>query len=348
MLLTFGIIILLSILAIQSKKASLNKFDSENTLCLRGFLAIMIVLAHIAQHIDNMDFTPPNSIPWRILYEFRGCAKFVVAEFFFLSAFGLMVSYQKKGDGYLNGFLKKRSMRLFIPLIPVIIIFQTYKFFNGTINLNAILEGLSHGGTQNLCPNIWFVFSIFLFYIWFYLMAKILKNIRFIIGISIIAICLYSFVLYKLNWGEHWYLSNLGLASGMFLMHYEHKLRAIIHNNKLLMLLLTNIVGMALFIITHYNGVLLPFAYGLVPLLIYVIVCTLPKTRNSVLVLLGRYSYEIYISHGVLIVMFSFILNPWLFVIIVLLSVVPFSIAINRIALLMNKFINCAKVIYVK
>lgn len=60
MLLTFGIIILLSILAIQSKKASLNKFDSENTLCLRGFLAIMIVLAHIAQHIDNMDFTPPQ------------------------------------------------------------------------------------------------------------------------------------------------------------------------------------------------------------------------------------------------------------------------------------------------
>lgn len=235
-----------------------------------------------------------------------------------------------------------------MPLIPVIVIFQIYKFFNGTININAILEGLSHGGTQNLCPNIWFVFSIFLFYIWFYLMAKILKNIGFIIVISIIAICLYSFALYKLEWGEHWYLSNLGLVSGMLVMYYEHKLRILILNNKLLILLLTNIMGLVLFIITHYNGRLLPIFYGVAPLLIYVVVCTLPKIRNNILVLLGRYSYEIYISHGVLIVMFSFILNPWLFAIIVLLSVIPFSIAINRIALLMNKFINCAKVIYVK
>lgn len=59
MLFTFGII-LLSFFAIESKKTSLNRFDSENTLCLRGILAVLIVSAHVAQHIDRLGFTPPQ------------------------------------------------------------------------------------------------------------------------------------------------------------------------------------------------------------------------------------------------------------------------------------------------
>ena len=47
-----------------------------------------------------------------------------MAVFFFLSGYGLMVSLITKGQKYLDGFLKKRLLKIVLPLVLCSIVFE--------------------------------------------------------------------------------------------------------------------------------------------------------------------------------------------------------------------------------
>ena len=336
MLLILSVIVILTIYSIYIGKDKLNEFDNNNTCCLRGILALMIVASHISQYLDTAQFTPPTLL--RVTYEIRSSAIFVVAEFFCLSAFGLMVSYKQKGSAYLKGFVSKKIKRLFLPLIPVVFAYQIYKMIEGTFCLNAIGEGLLKGGTQHLCPNIWFVFSIFFFYSLFYCLAKHITNIKTITIVIIVAICVYSIVLFRLGWGQHWYLSNFGLLSGVLLAYFEKPFREWLQKYNYGVLLSLLLIFIGLCILANINFNLIPFTCGFTPILVYAIICKMEKNKNKFLTTFGQYSYEIYISHGVLIIFCSSINAFWLFVFTVVLLLFPISVMVNRIAASFGRF----------
>jgi membrane-bound acyltransferase YfiQ involved in biofilm formation len=62
-------------------KSQFHCFDVNATLPLRGLLAILIVCHHIGQHFSNIQ---------------TGIGTILVSMFFFISGYGLMVSYCKK------------------------------------------------------------------------------------------------------------------------------------------------------------------------------------------------------------------------------------------------------------
>lgn len=92
-----------------------SPFNVKNTLCLRGLLAIMIVVAHLSQYVDSQGLTLDASILSYVTLSIRNSAKYAVAIFFALSSYGLLASYKAKRDRYLDSFVSKRTKRLFIP-----------------------------------------------------------------------------------------------------------------------------------------------------------------------------------------------------------------------------------------
>lgn len=333
------------IVASMSGKGLLNKFDISNTLALRGVLAVMIVLAHITQHIMS-DLSTPLLVR-EVALQITGSAIYVVATFFFLSAYGLMASYRSKGEAYLSGFFHKRCQRLLTPFLLVVIVYQIYNIIAGTFDPFAIVVGLTQGDTLHLCPNTWFVLSLLIFYLMFWMVAKATHDIK---QIALLLSCLtiiYTIVLFALfyfkGWGLHWFQSNLGFVSGVVICCYERQLRRIIaaHMIAVAMLLIGGLIGLWLF--AHIHWVAITIACGVVPLLIYCSISRLHSTHNRVLGFLGKYSYEIYITHGVLIVMFGFVTDPICFSLIVAGMVMPFSIIVNKCSARIQNLFNSSK-----
>ena len=101
MVLLVSIIFLWAIWGAFRRSVSLTPFTMEATLPLRGVLAIGIVIHHISLRV--VDAIPGDM--W-IFPQFQFWGAPIVAVFFFLSGYGLMVSLITKGENYLDGFLK--------------------------------------------------------------------------------------------------------------------------------------------------------------------------------------------------------------------------------------------------
>ena len=106
-------------------------FSKDATLPLRGVLALCIVLHHLSLRLMYM--IPEAS--FFNLSEFIKWGEPIVSVFFFMSGYGLIKSFLKKGTNYLDGFLTGRLSKI---MIPYIICCVLYIPFNNN-NLSSIL-----------------------------------------------------------------------------------------------------------------------------------------------------------------------------------------------------------------
>lgn len=99
-------------------------FDKQDTLFLKGFWSIIIILVHIPIEYQNK------------IQDIIGSFAYVGVTFFFIaSAFGLKYNTDNKKN-YLNDFFNKRVIKLIFPMLIVnllliilnILIFKTYSF----------------------------------------------------------------------------------------------------------------------------------------------------------------------------------------------------------------------------
>ena len=95
-------ILIIVAVAINKKESSVDYLSVEYTTNFRGIAAIGVILHHMSERINAGVFFSKLSMIGYLL----------VTLFFFLSGYGLLVQYQKKKDGYLKGFLKKRVLYL--------------------------------------------------------------------------------------------------------------------------------------------------------------------------------------------------------------------------------------------
>jgi peptidoglycan/LPS O-acetylase OafA/YrhL len=105
LLIVLSILYLIGVGFVKQGKDVVSTFDLRATVPLRGVLAILIVAGHVCNQQPQMPFSS----------EIGGLAYIVVAIFFFLSGYGLMISLVKKGDAYLDNFLSKHFLKI-VPL----------------------------------------------------------------------------------------------------------------------------------------------------------------------------------------------------------------------------------------
>lgn len=183
------------------KKGEWNEafMSLEQVKYIQGFLAICIMLHHIAQE-TCASWQPYELRPG--LEFFVELGYFFVAMFLFCSGYGLYKSYITK-ENYLHGFITKR-------IIPLIIIF----FSSGWIFLIArILMHEKINGRELFfyiigwsMPNqyAWFVIAMPLFYLIFYLSFRFIKTDYMRISGVIIGIFAYTFLGTCIDHNDYW------------------------------------------------------------------------------------------------------------------------------------------------
>ena len=258
--------------------------SKEYTTSLRGVCALTIMLCHI--RITN--FAPLN------VFNYLGNP--VVGIFFFLSGYGMLTRIKKCGiDNYMNGFILKRCVPLFVEYIFVWIFYFVCMFLVSG-NFNFLKEIIT--------PHSWFIIMIEVLYIVFYIGYKLFKdNLKgLIIFVTIFELALIM-ALSAFGVDECWYLSLLCFSGGM--------IYSVVNLNKKRTLplifgfgALAVVATGAEYVLSDKPKIIVLWAliYNVSVLALAIVALSVGRYvrfKNPVFELCGKMSLEIYLFHGV-------------------------------------------------
>lgn len=167
---------------VKKNEYNVKYLSKEQTDILKGISAILIIFVHLYPNIGNN----------RILWPFHSIGYIVVGIFFFLSGYGVALGYKRRTN-YMKGFLKKRFISLFIPLLLTNIIYLAVHFvlFNEKFTVLEILEYLC--GIKLLNSVAWFIRVLMILFIFFWFCIKICKgNLKYVIIVLTVLISVFT------------------------------------------------------------------------------------------------------------------------------------------------------------
>lgn len=262
----------------------LHPFDVNATLPIRGILAVLIVCFHLGLRFEG---TPMDM--------FSSFGNPVVSIFFFISGYGLMISYLKKGDSYLQNFFQKRLSKLLPVLIVLSIVGATYQHTALHYSVSEILDNLLSG--EPPLPYSWFIYAIIYQYITFYIACKISHTSGQCILITLLMTLAIMCATHMAYWGSWWRISQPSFVLGMTVVVYEETFRQALVKRPfvitftVLLLILAGIIIPPTHLATYVYSNLMPF-----PILFTVY--AFGAIGHKVWRFLGGISLEVYLVHG--------------------------------------------------
>ena len=192
----------------------------DNTDIIRGMMAIIVLFHHISQ-------VAYEGVVFKYFADF---GRFPVSMFFFLSGYGLISQYQKKGKDYLEGFFKKRILKILVPYLLANVVFYIFKSISARrlIALSDLKYYVKNGDT--LVPYSWYIIVLIGCYIVFWICARLFgsKGIGMLNIAVAVAGILWMTVGYCLTgYGIWWFCSVLSFPLGILVGHKKdaiHKL----------------------------------------------------------------------------------------------------------------------------
>lgn len=177
----FALILFLPMLALKPRKADDGAIlDSKSTTCIKGILCIYVMLHNLGLDLENGEFK-------ELVCEHAGGVG--VGLFFFLSAFGIIRSYQARGNKYLIKLLLVHIPKLW--LVAVFINTITYlSFLRGAYEpVDMWLRILNldlFNNFNRINRHGWYIASIIALYLIFalvyYVCSKLKSEKKFIIA----------------------------------------------------------------------------------------------------------------------------------------------------------------------
>ena len=198
MLIFFILLLLVPCLAIRKRTASDGDIlDARSSTCIKGVLCLFVMF-----HNLGLDYKG-NSVIMELICEHAGGIG--VGLFFFLSAFGIVRSYQKRGDKYLIKLILVNVTKLYVisVLINLLIYFT---FFRGAFTIEDTLMRIFNLDVFNdfnrMNRHGWYISTIIGMYIIFatvyFLCSKLKTDKKFIIACFIL-----SFIAVGFRLGAH-------------------------------------------------------------------------------------------------------------------------------------------------
>lgn len=250
---------------------------------LRGIFAMEIVVGHVIRYDRTL------------LYPMGKFMIIAVAYFFFVSAFGMARSFQRKENYLQNHFLLPKAGYLFC---LAVIVYALAVLTDGLIPLDlGYYQGVRHIILNFPAKTNWYIWEQIFFYILFYLVYSYLKQYR-ILCITIVTLIMITAV-FLAGWSQGFYCSTLAFPLGLYFgEHYERCQNILKGWRGILIAVVLSLIGFG----SQLFGTdsLLGMVYLRNIMCLGGIVVLLLVTKrfcfdNAVLRFLGKYSTEIYL-----------------------------------------------------
>ncbi len=288
MILFFIVLGFLYACSLFRKRNELYLFDVPATISLKGLLSLSIIAFHIQFNTD---------IAFLSLFNSWGAP--VVSIFLFISGYGLIVSYKKRGENYLNVFLKQRLLRILFPFLLVTFIYLGLAYLDsGVLKTNICYDLVVYGMTP--LPYSWFVVAILVLYLVFYVVFKFLKakDKNKLLYVSVISVLLVWAAIWA-NYERCWWVTTFAFCTGLFYGFYEDFFVKIAFNKWCKIASLPVVALVVGGVIVLHIEPLLCLAYIAIPLLVLTLTRYSGFPRTKLVMFLGEISYEIYLLHGI-------------------------------------------------
>lgn len=334
------ILLLISLFVYLIPKTDVDYLSNKSTKSLKGLLALLIIFHHISQKIT----TGENFLN----FEYMG--RYIVALFFFLSGYGLYFQYSNNPT-YMENFLKKRLVRIFIPFFVFIVIYVIYRATLGEdINVAFFLSFWKDH--SNIIYNGWFINSIIVLYVIFYV-SLVRKDSKIAEYKLVFLTLVYIFWKAYQNHGDWEYVSIMAFLLGVFWTKNRVSIDKLLEKNYFIFLASFSI----LMYVFHYYEVIMKIIgitnkyvyYGIVGNLctmVFVVYFLLLTNKlnfsNKYLDFLGDISFEIYMIHGLVMhylgkFFVSSDVNDVLYTIMVLFVSIVSAYYIKRLIIVLEK-----------
>lgn len=199
----------------------------EQTKAIQGFLAICIMLHHIAQKTCASWIQPQTRIVHG-LDMFVPIGYLLVSIFLFFNGYGVYKSYHTK-ENYLEGFIKKRILPVVLALYTTTVIFFIARLLVGE-KMDAKQVILYLTSIQLCNPNTWYVIVLPFFYLAFYFSFKYIKKDWLAVLATTAFVVLYMLLGTRIDhndyWirGEWWYNCVFLFPVGIIFAKFEDKI----------------------------------------------------------------------------------------------------------------------------
>ena len=334
------ILLLISLFVYLIPKTDVDYLSNKSTKSLKGLLALLIIFHHISQKIT----TGEN------FSNFEYMGRYIVALFFFLSGYGLFFQYNNNVN-YMKNFLRKRLVRIFIPFFVFIVIYVIYRAILGeVINVDFFISFWKDH--SNIIYNGWFINSIIVLYVIFYVSFK-KKDSKIAIFKLVFLTLVYIFWKAYQDHGDWEYVSIMAFLLGVFWMKYRVSIDKFIEKNYFIFLVSFSIL---VYVFRHYEDIMKDIGitnryvyYGIVGNLctmVFVVYFLLLTNKlnfsNKYLDFLGSISFEIYMIHGLVMhylgrFLVSSDVNDVLYTIVVLFVSIVSAYYIKKLIIILEK-----------
>ncbi len=287
LLFSLFVLILIACLILWGCKKQPATLSRENCLQnlndLRGLFALEIVIGHVVRYEHTILFP---------LGKFMICS---VAFFYFVSAFGMAISFDRKKN-YLNlNFLLSKPLYLWILSI---VFFLTGMVIDAVCpnDLSYITPGMRWA---YLLTTNWYIWELIGFYLIFFCIYKFMPRFRVLL-IGVITLIL-SVVMYRKGFWEAYVASTFAFPAGLLFGEYFTPTKKFFLSCKgILTTILLGIFGLCCLLVKTENLLSIVFmrnALCLSTIMIAFYLCTrFTLADNPAARFLCKYSTEIYLS----------------------------------------------------
>ncbi len=270
-------------------------FSKEITNWFRGISVLMVLISHYAEWWTW--FTP---VQGNLELFCRGLTKlgvYGVDIFFLFSGYAMVKSLN--GQKMNKSFIRKRIRNVYIPYLVIVGIIELLSGGFGTVrNFWRFLSGY----------NYWFMLVLFLFYIGFIVIWAIARRKEMRVVLLGIYAGVFSYILYKQEMAEFWYVSNIAFVIGVVVGEYEPQAKLFLDKaGKVLSIVLS-----ALMIWVVYSGIVnlkggvveadtaevwYKIGASVVWILVVMFLSSRFHGRDGIMTLIGKSSIYMYLTH---------------------------------------------------